>query len=261
MKNKPFLIILIILVLLLFTAIILTPTYKKPVIKKTLPAKTQGTIAIVIDDWGYHLNNLSTLKEIKVPLTCAVLPNLKYSNLVANKLNSLGYEIILHLPMQPKEKYALENNTITLNMNEKQVQAIFIKDLSSVKFAKGVNNHMGSAITENIKMTTLVLTQIKKHNLYFLDSFVTAKSVCKEVATSLKIKFAKRDVFLDNSDDPLYIKNQLKKLKNLAKKNGVAIGIGHDRKNTLLVLKQMLPLMKEEGYRFVFVSQVTEVSL
>lgn len=260
MKNKPVIFTIIILAFFLFIALILTPLHKKAPVKKPMPIKDKGVIAIVIDDWGYHLDNLFILKEIKLPLTCAVLPNLKNSNFVAKELNALGCEIILHLPMEPKEKFRLEKNTITLKLNAQQIQRIIDDDLICVAFAKGISNHMGSRITENKLTTTIIMTQAKKQKLYFLDSFVTAKSVCKEVATKTKVNFAKRDIFLDNSDDPMYIKNQLLKLKKLASRKKIVIGIGHDRKNTLLALSQMLPVMEKEGYRFVFVSQITELN-
>jgi polysaccharide deacetylase 2 family uncharacterized protein YibQ len=218
----------------------------------------RGYIAIVIDDWGYSLNNLPIMEQIKQPLTCAILPGLKNSNLVMQKLNNLGFEIILHLPMEPKEKYNLENNTITLGMDAPRIDKIFTKDLASITLAKGISNHMGSRITEDVKSSTLVMTEAKKRKLYFFDSFVTNQSVCPVIAKKINIRFAKRDVFLDNQNDPEYIKAQLLKLKNLSRRHGIAIGIGHDRKNTLLVLKEMLGQMEKEGYKFVFLSQAVK---
>jgi len=254
MKNRPLIITAVILVLVLFIAIILTPIYKKAPGKKAAGAK--GRIAIVIDDWGYHLDNLAIIKKIKVPLTCAILPNLKKSSLVARELNRLGFEIILHLPMEPKEKYRLESNTITLITDARQIHDILDKDLASVIFAKGISNHMGSRITEDRKISAIVVAEAKKRKLYFLDSFVTAKSVCREISAKLKVRFARRDVFLDNQDDPVYIRAQLIKLKNLAGRQRTVIAIGHDRRNTLTVLNQILPTMKKEGYEFVFVSEL-----
>ena len=254
MKNKFLIFSLIILLFFVFIALILPPIHKKPAVKKVPFYK--GRIAIVIDDWGYHLDNLSIASEIKQPLTCAVLPNLKNSSLVAQKLNTLGFEIILHWPMEPKEKYRLENNTITLSMDAGQIRDILDKDLASVVYAKGVSNHMGSAITESLRSSSMVMAEAKKRNLYFLDSFVTAKSVCWGIAKKIKIRFAKRDVFLDDRNDPEYIRGQLIKLRNLAKKQGFAIGIGHDRNITLMVLKEMLPQLESQGYKFVFVSEV-----
>ncbi len=258
MKNKPLIVIAVILVLLLFIALILTPIYKKIPGKKVAAAK--GRIAIVIDDWGYHLDNLAMIKKIKAPLTCAILPNLKNSSLVAQELNSLGFEIILHLPMEPKEKIRLERDTLTSIMDAGQIHDILNKDLTSVIYAKGISNHMGSRITEDEKISAIVIAEAKKRKLYFLDSFVTAKSVCREISAKLKVRFARRDVFLDNQDNPVYIKAQLIKLKNLARRQRTVIAIGHDRRNTLTVLNEILPTMKKEGYEFVFVSELAELA-
>jgi polysaccharide deacetylase 2 family uncharacterized protein YibQ len=101
-----------------------------------------------------------------------------------------------------------------------------------------------------------VLAEVKKRKLYFLDSFVTAKSVCREISAKIKVRFARRDVFLDNQDDPVYIRDRLLKLMDLARRQKTVIAIGHDRRNTLTVLNQMLPMMKKEGCEFVFISQV-----
>ncbi|MFA6358202.1 MAG: divergent polysaccharide deacetylase family protein [Candidatus Omnitrophota bacterium] len=255
MKNRFLFFSLIILIFFIFIALILIPVKKKPIVKKAFVSK--GEIAIVIDDWGYHLDNLSIIEGIKQPLTCAVLPNLKNSALVAQDLNKLKCEIILHLPMQPKEKFRLESNTITLDMDSQQILGILNRDLASVIFAKGLSNHMGSAITENEQITSIIMTEAKRRKLYFLDSFVTAKSICKKTAKKTGIKFAQRNIFLDNQNDLEYIKGQIVKLKNLAGKYGTAIGIGHDRKITLLALKEMLPQLESQGYKFVFVSEAT----
>lgn len=254
MKNKSLVIIAVILVLLLFIAAILAPVYKKAPGGKAAAAK--GIIAIVIDDWGYHLDNLAIIEKIKVPLTCAVLPNLKNSGPVARKLNNLGFEIILHLPMEPKENYRLERDTITSVMDAGQIRDILDKDLASVIFAKGISNHMGSRITEDEKISAIVMAEAKKRRLYFLDSFVTAKSVCREISAKIKVRFARRDIFLDNQDDPAYIRGQLIKLKKMAVRQKEVVAIGHDRPNTLALLNEMLPAMKKQGYRFVFVSQI-----
>lgn len=254
MKKKSLIIIALVLLAFIFIAGSLTMLYKKKALKIAPVAK--GRIAIVIDDWGYHLNNLGMISRIKQPLTCAVLPNLKNTKLVAQKLHKLKAEIILHLPMQPKEKHRLEKDTIAINMSSEKIRDILDKDLANVIFAKGVSNHMGSRITEDANSSAMIMQEVKKHNLYFLDSFVTAKSVCAPLAKKMGLSFAKRDIFLDNRDDPEYIRSQIIGLKNLARSRGQAIGIGHDRKNTLLILKEMLPQLAEEGYKFVFVSEI-----
>jgi hypothetical protein len=255
MNKKLIVAIALVLSLSAFIAVILTSVDKK-LMRKAIAIK--GKIAIVIDDWGYNLNNLEIAQGIKQPLTCAILPNLRNSRLVAQKLNNSGFEIILHLPMEPKEKYRLEKNTITASMDAVEIRGILGQDLASVSFAKGISNHMGSRITEDTRVSALIMSEAKKRKLYFLDSYVTAKSVCALLAKKMKIRFARRDVFLDNQDDPVYIKGQIIKLRDLAKKNGQAVGIGHDRRNTLIALKETIPQLVKAGYKLVFVSELTK---
>jgi uncharacterized protein len=263
MKNNTLKLLGVILLFLGFVAIILTPLYRKapvkpPAAKKAKvekPPLVKGRVVIVIDDWGYHLDNLAIIRQIKLPLTCAVLPNLKNSQSVMQELNDSGCEIILHLPMEPKEKYNLENNTITTSMKTKRIQQILEQDLSNVNLAKGISNHMGSAISQDKRTAAVILAQAKMRGLYFFDSFVIKESVFPDLAKQIQIKFAKRDIFLDNQDNLEYIQGQLMKLKKLSLRNGLAIGIGHDRKNTLSVLRDLLPKMEKEGYKFIFLSQ------
>jgi hypothetical protein len=94
--------------------------------------------------------------------------------------------------------------------------------------------------------------------MYLLDSFVTSGSVVTQAALGSGIRTAKRDIFLDNQSDKSYIRQQIYKLKTKAKLNGSAVGIGHDRKNTLLVLKETLPELEKEGYRFVLLSELVQ---
>lgn len=225
---------------------------------KPPPISYKGKIAIVLDDWGYNLNNVNAVRQIKLPLTISVLPNLAYSKEVAKQLHASGLEIMIHLPMEPQERYRLEENTILTSMSEKKIRGIIQKDLTSVPFARGVNNHMGSKATSEGKVMMVILGELKKKNLYFLDSLVTGDTVCARIAANLGMPFAKRDIFLDNHEDPAYITKQIEKLKTKARMNGQAIGIGHDRKTTLSLLREVLPQLEKEGYKLVFVSELVK---
>lgn len=221
-----------------------------------VPVAIKGKIAIVIDDWGYNLNNLPMLDQIKYPLTISVLPNLNYSRAIAEDLHKRKLEIILHLPMEPREKYRLEKNTIMTSMDESTIRNIFNQDLADVPYVSGVSNHMGSMATDNPKTMWIIFKELKRRKLYFLDSLVSSESVCFDLAHKMHIPFAKRDIFLDNQEEPGYIKEQIYKLKTRARVYGQAIGIGHDRKITLEVLKEVMPSIEKEGYRFVFISEL-----
>lgn len=222
--------------------------------KKILPVK--GKIAVVIDDWGYSMKNMRIADRINYPVTCAVLPNLNYSLKAAERLKEKGFEVILHMPMEPKERYALEKGTIMTSMDEMQIKRALDRALSSVVYAKGISNHQGSRATEDPRTVGIIMSELKKRRLFFFDSFVTSKSVCYILARKTGIPFARRDVFLDNSEDPAYIRQQMQKLKKRSQEFGCAIGIGHDRKNTLEVLSELMPEFAKEGYKFVFLSEL-----
>ncbi len=224
------------------------PTEAPPVIK--------GKLAIVIDDWGYNLNNLHIAKQIKYPFTASILPCLPYSKAVAKGLYEQGIEVILHLPMEPHERFRLEHNTITTMMDEENIKNIIAQDLTDIQYATGVSNHMGSKATEDLRTMGIVFGELKKRNLFFMDSLVSAKSICAGLADKMNQRFIKRDVFLDNIEEAEYIRGQIHKLKAKARVFGQAVGIGHDRKITLEALKEAMPLLEKEGYKLVFVSEL-----
>lgn len=234
------------------------PAKIAPPPKMVKPARVLK-LAIVLDDWGYNLNNLGYLDQIKRPLTISVLPHLPYSQTVADEAGRRGLEVILHLPLEPypSEKVRLEANTIMVNMGQDRVKAVLDDDLNDVLGAAGLSNHMGSKATGDSRLMGIIFKEIKGRGLYFLDSLVSGKSVGPSLSRQMGVKFVKRDVFLDNSSDPAYIKGQISKLKAAAKRQGYAVGIGHDRPNTLMVLKEVMPQLEKEGYKFVYLSELT----
>lgn len=231
-------------------------TYKEPALMKPyLPAY----VAIVIDDWGYSLNNLKSLSEIKNPLTLAVLPNLPYSERIAKEAYRKNFEVILHIPMEAHSKnVGNEKDTILTSMDKKAVISTLNNSIKSVPYIKGISNHQGSKATEDEALIKIILEELKNRNLFFLDSFVTPNSVCETLARSSGIKFAKRSAFLDNEEDPEYIKTQLRHLAYLAKKDGSAIGICHDREVTFSVLSETMKELEAEGIKFVKLSELVK---
>ncbi|MCM8782912.1 MAG: divergent polysaccharide deacetylase family protein [Candidatus Omnitrophica bacterium] len=229
-------------------------------LKKIRPLRgISGRIAIVLDDWGYNLNNLEILKDIEYPITLAILPHLEYSEKIANFAKVIGKEIILHLPLEPKTKkdyIGWERFTITTDMPEKKIKEILSEAIDSLFGIKGVSNHMGSRATEDERTMTIIFKELKKRKLYFLDNLTSPNSVSRRIAERLSLKFIRRDIFLDNLRHLSYIKNQFKKLKIRALKKSWAVGIGHCDRITLEVLKEQMPMAEKEGFRFVFLSEL-----
>ena len=216
-------------------------------------------IAIVLDDFGYNLNNLDTLFEIDSPLTISVLPNLLFSKRIAKKANEQNIEVMLHLPLEPHgEKTNLEKHTILTSMPPQKVNQYLIRAIESIPGLKGVSNHMGSKATEDRVLMGYIFDELRKRDLYFVDNLVTDKSVCKEVAYEKDMRIVARSVFLDNEPDEEYIEGQIKQMARLAEKTGWAVGVGHDRTGTVKVLAKVIPQLKDDGFEFVYVSEIIE---
>lgn len=232
---------------------------------KLVSAAVSGRIAIVLDDWGYNIKNFYLLSQINDPITISVLPNLRYSKQAAQTAKKEGKQVILHLPLESKSGERPEKDTLYCSMSKKEITWRLYQILNSVPGIVGVNNHQGSKVTEDERMMDIILSELNKRGLFFLDSFTTYKSICRKAAQVIGIKYAKRDVFVDlppvklnNEKLHMYIEGQLDKLYEIAIKKGYAVGIGHDRKDTLEVLNEVIPQLKKKGIQFVFISELAK---
>ncbi|MFA5060265.1 MAG: divergent polysaccharide deacetylase family protein [Candidatus Omnitrophota bacterium] len=233
------------------------PAITKPLAAKPKPQKTIGNIVIIIDDWGYSIDRCSHLRKIKSPVTVSILPNLEYSTEIAACAHHNGKEVMLHLPMEPHkffEQYP-KGYLISSNMSKAQVESIISRALDNVPYVSGVNNHMGSRITESKRIMPIVFDALKKKNLFFVDSFVTAKSVCAKIAAEMKMPFAQRNIFLDNENKREYIEGQFAQLAQEAREKGSAIAIGHDRELSLEIIAEQTELLEKQGFKFITVAE------
>jgi hypothetical protein len=71
------------------------------------PALTRhaGKIAIIIDDLGYTTGEVVTgLLKLKIPVTYSIIPGVKFSKEIAERLHNTGKSVMIHLPMQALER-------------------------------------------------------------------------------------------------------------------------------------------------------------
>lgn len=218
--------------------------------------RKKDRIAIIIDDIGYNIKDLEYLRGIDSVLTLAVLPKLRYSKEMAAGGHDMGYEILLHLPLEPEEDIeSLGPGALFLDMSQKEIEKILDENLETVPHCRGINNHAGSRFTKNPEKMKFLLELIKTRGLFFIDSLVTPQSAGFKIAAELGIPTQSRDVFLDNIKEDEYIAKQLDTLVEISRKKGMAIGICHPSPHTFRVLKEKLPLLKEK-VEFVHVSKL-----
>ncbi len=204
-------------------------------LKSTATNSSAVYVSIVIDDCGYlPPNRVSEWFKSGIPFTFAVIPFTPYDREFAELSYMNGFEVIVHAPMEALhtkgEKWEVKASD-SIHAVKRKIE-LFISRL--YPFATGMNNHMGSKATENVRVMKAVMKVLKANNFLFLDSLTTPRSVAYQTAKEEGLTAFKRDVFLDNSPDPEKIKRQLWKLAETAIKKGYAIGIGHIQTSTLL---------------------------
>ena len=220
---------------------------KKPEITKheVRPPVRLPKIAIVIDDLGPSRKLAEQLLKIKSPLTLSILPQQDYSAWIAEEGDRLGRDIMLHIPMEASKPLKLGKGGLYTWMTDREIFQTLEEDLRSVPHVKGANNHMGSAFTQDERAMSAVLSELKKRRLFFVDSLTTPDSAGFRLANAMGMKAFHRDVFLDDSSDPVEIGVQWKRLVATARKRGHAIMLAHPRKNTLEFLQKALRDNKE----------------
>lgn len=209
-------------------------------------------MAIILDDWGNNYAVIDYALAVGRPLTLSILPNLPNSAKIAEKAHSEGLGVMLHMPMQPiSKKQPLEPHTILTTTPDADIRQYLSDALASVPYVEGVNNHQGSAATSDARVMTTVLGEIKKRGLFFIDSAVIATIKSPAIAAKIGLRYDKRDVFIDNVLKGDAIKAELRRAIRLAVNRGDVIVIGHDHKQTLIAIKEMLPEIDAAGVRLV----------
>jgi polysaccharide deacetylase 2 family uncharacterized protein YibQ len=233
------------------------PTHRLELISDRTIAPTKGRLALIIDDFGAIDNQVAEdILELPVVLTAAIIPGHPSSGRVAQKAHQAGHDVLVHLPMQPKEGQTGEENTILVDLPEDEIRRRVRWALNEIPGAVGVNNHMGSLATENEKVMRTVLEEVKEAGLFFVDSRTSSASVACQVAAEVDVTCIRSEGFLDYQDEGAEIKGQLEKLADQALQKGTAVGIGHVKANTLGALQEMIPRLEKNGVRFCRVSRV-----
>lgn len=215
-------------------------------------------LVIVIDDLGNNMNVFNKLIQLDFNITYSILPLQRYSMETAEMVHEAGREVILHLPMQPKDwpQYNPGLGALLLEDSKETIYEKMETNLRTVPYAIGVNNHMGSSFTQYSSGLDVLMQILSDRNLFFLDSKTAPGDIAKQSAREANIQYLSRNIFLDNIQDDASIKKQLYMAARIAKKWGNAIAIGHPYLTTYDTLATHLPLLEKQGIAITRVSQL-----
>jgi polysaccharide deacetylase 2 family uncharacterized protein YibQ len=211
------------------------------------PAGAKGRLAILLDDAGQRMDLVPAAVGLPEEIGIAVLPFLPYSTQAAVEMYDAGHEVWLHLPMEAVGDSNPGPGALMVGMSDQELRDAVFMAINNVPHVVGVNNHMGSKATANLRMMTWIMQELKSMGLAFLDSRTTVDTVAEEAARAQGVKTGRRHVFLDNERTRDAIRQQLDEAVYRSRMDGGIIAIGHLNEITVAVLAEDLPGLADRG--------------
>ena len=221
------------------------------------PSLGRPMVAVIIDDMGLDRQRSARAIQLPGPLTMSFMTYARSLQRQAAAARDAGHEIMIHVPMEPDNANAYAGpKAIKRDLSDKELARRIDWALGRLKNYVGINNHMGSRFTTYGPGMALVLAEVKRRGLLFIDSRTGPNSVGASVARRLSVPFARRDIFLDDDPSRELVARQLKALEQAASEKGYAIAIGHPYESTLAMLENWLPTLAARGFVLVPVSAI-----
>lgn len=208
-------------------------------------------MVIVIDDLGNNRRLGEAAINLPGNLTFSVLPGLTWSTHLAELAHANGREVMLHMPMDNHGRLPLGPMGLKVDMADSEWRATLEKALDDVPHAAGLNNHMGSLLTERGEPMTVVMEALAERDLYFMDSLTSPRSVAYDTARAQGVPALRRQVFLDHEPTDAFISGQFSQALAIMERHGWVIMIGHPYPETIEFLEWLLPLLDETGVEVV----------
>ena len=212
-------------------------------------------LVIIIDDMGHSLRRGKDALALPGKLNFAVIPYTPFGEQLAETAHRSGKEVMLHAPMSTVEQLPLGTGGLTPELSREEFEDTINAALATVPHVRGINNHMGSDLTQRREQMAWLMQDLRWQDLYFVDSRTSGNSVAATVATEFDVPNLSRHVFLDNERTPEAIDARFTELLAMVNKHGLAVAIGHPYPQTISYLHEALPLLSEQGIRLVFVSE------
>jgi polysaccharide deacetylase 2 family uncharacterized protein YibQ len=233
------------------------PPSRKPGRPPSEAERRGQPIAVIIDDIGYDLRLVEELVRIGAPLAFAILPHTPHAVEAARILHQAGKEILLHMPMEPRS-YPAENpgaGALFVHMGDEEIRRRIETGIAAVPYISGVNNHMGSRFMEDEAKLFVVMQELAKRGLFFVDSRTTSDSRGRAAAARAGVRFLQRAVFIDHPPGyAIALANLTHPPRQALEKRRPSLLIGHPIPETLRALKEASLLWQNEGARIIPVS-------
>ncbi len=207
-----------------------------------LPARSErGSVALIIDDVGYDIRALRRILSLPVPVAISVLPDSPHAVQAARLAHQSGQTVMLHLPMQPQDpSLKMDAAFLVESMSESELQETFRHNLAQVPYVEGVNNHMGSKLTESVRAMQPVMEVCRQKGLFFVDSRTSPDSIAAKTASNAGVRWASRQIFLDHMMTEEAMEHAWNRARRCMSKEKRCIIIAHPRTASVDFLERHL---------------------
>lgn len=213
------------------------------------PLVSAAQLLLIIDDIGNNRLSGERALALPAPVNLAFLPHTPFAARLADSAWQQGHGIMLHAPMANEHQAPLGPGGLQAGMDQQTLQQTLIDSLNAVPHVQGMNNHMGSLLTQKADAMQWVMDIARERGLFFVDSLTSPRSVALAQAEQNGIPALERDVFLDNDKTPAALQRQFDQALRLARHRGYAVLIGHPYPETLDFLQQALPALNASDVR------------
>jgi polysaccharide deacetylase 2 family uncharacterized protein YibQ len=217
----------------------------------------QAKVAIIIDDIGYRQTDAAALR-LPGQISYAILPHTPFGKTLAQQAHNQNNDVILHIPMEAENGKALGPGALTATMTEQAIRKKLSLAFAEIPFAQGINNHMGSKLTQLYPSMAWTMRFLKEHNLFFVDSVTTLKTKAELIANQFGVPTVHRHIFLDNELTPEYINQQFMQVIQYAQKNQSVVAIAHPHPETIAALTKLIPLLDTLNIALVPISTLVQ---
>jgi hypothetical protein len=217
-------------------------------------------IAVVLDDVGVARGHAELAIDMPSVITLSFMTYADGVADMAARAHAKGHELMLHVPMEPLDGEVDPGpHALTVGASDSDLLARLDWGLARFPGYIGINNHMGSRFTQDERGMRVVLEELKRRNLLFLDSRTISTTIGDTLAAKLGVAHVMRDVFLDDEMDGRAVLRQLAQAERIAAAKGQAIAIGHPHPATLAAIRAWMPQAEARGFVIVPLSVVAKL--
>ncbi len=169
-----------------------------------------------------------------------------------------GHEVMLQLPMEPLSYPANDPGPHTLLTSLSAAENIDRMKWILSRFVGyvGVTSFIDSKFITSPQHLRPIMTELKERGLLFLDSGATRDSVAARIGLDIGLPIAVGDRFFDQRAARVAIDAQLLELEQVARRSGVAVGIGYPYPVTIERLAAWAPTLAQKGLTLAPISAI-----